>query len=416
MEWYAAVRDKYCTNDMLRTSDTGEITCMFMPHNQDPDKFNVPTTWRKADDQAEKNRRRGIKTAMPTATEIQRSMGADQEKAQQLYTEFADYAAQRLAEYDKRDREHLDVIGASVERSMAKNRMAKIEQNDFVYISMRAPPHFRSCTMYSSAEKKARLQEMLTDNALYNKRVREIRRTMKELPKRKGFVADAVKDFRAKQEEQDRSRKRSHRALDGAATHPVEKRAVKLSDFAHATKVVTERSAAATKKPDLPKVIPLATKIKLVIPRHQRLTEPAAKKMPERPPLRRRRKTDVPPVPTKEPVVSPSSLRSAPDGDAIDPANCACAAAGPVYEDKARFEVPAPPDVAPATRTLSPPPAMPAAAAAGPEYDDTKRFPKDDADCKRRNDAAMQQKDRIGEKRETGESESVPKRYKTYPR
>ena len=138
MEWYAAVRDKYCTNDMLRTSDTGEITCMFMPHNQDPDKFNVPTTWRKADAQAEKNRQRGIKTAIPTATGIQRSMGAYPEKAQQLYTEFADYAAQRLAEYDKRDREHLDVIGASVERSMAKNRMAKIEQNDFVYISVRA--------------------------------------------------------------------------------------------------------------------------------------------------------------------------------------------------------------------------------------------------------------------------------------
>ncbi len=155
--------------------------------------------------------------------------------------------------------------------------------------------------------------------------------------------------------------------------------------------------------------------------------------MPEKPPLLRRRKTEVPPVSTKEPVVSPSSLRSTPDGDAIDPANCACAAAGPVYEEKARFEVPAPPDVAPATRTLSPPPAMPAAAAAGPEYDDTKRFPKDDvwcvqskpehkkettsdADRKQRNDAAMQQKDRIGEKRETGESESVPKRYKTYPR
>ena len=188
MEWYAAVRDKYCANDMLMASDTEEITCMFMPHNRDPEQFTVPTAWRKADAQAEKNRQRGIKTAMPTATEIQWSMGADPEKAQQLYKEFADYAAQRLAQHDKRDREHLDTIGADVERSMARNRVQKVEQNDFVYISTRAPPHFMSRTMYSTAEKKARLKEMLTDNAVHNKRIREILRTTKKLSKQKGSV------------------------------------------------------------------------------------------------------------------------------------------------------------------------------------------------------------------------------------
>ncbi len=46
MEWYVTVRDKYCSNGMRKTSDTGEITCMFPPHNQDPDRFHVPTTWR----------------------------------------------------------------------------------------------------------------------------------------------------------------------------------------------------------------------------------------------------------------------------------------------------------------------------------------------------------------------------------
>jgi hypothetical protein len=57
------------------------------------------------------------------------------------------------------------------------------------------------------------------------------------------------------------------------------KRAAKLSDFADATTMVTERSAAAAKDPDLPMNVPPATKIKLVLPYIQRLTKPQDKKM-----------------------------------------------------------------------------------------------------------------------------------------
>ena len=105
----------------------------------------------------------------------------------------------------------------------------------------------------------------------------------------------------------------------------------------------------------------------------------------------------------------------------MDPADRACAAAGPAFKEEARFfEVPPPPKVTRETRfpsrTLSPPPMpspmMPAAAAAGPVYDPTKRFPKDDDDRKRRSDAAKPQTSHIVEKRETGKTESVPKRSK----
>ena len=206
---------------------------MFMPHNRDPDRFHVPTAWRKADVEAEMNRLRTIPVTMPTAEDIKRSMGATQTKAEQLYNEFADYAAQRLAEYDRRDREHLDRIAASVEESMAKMRMAKIEQNDDVYISMHAPPHFRSCTMFNKDEKRARMQEMLRDSASYKERVHEIRQmNLQDLPIRKGFVAEAVTNLQAKQEEQELSKKRSHRALDGAASSPAAKRTAKQRELA----------------------------------------------------------------------------------------------------------------------------------------------------------------------------------------
>ncbi len=128
MVFYVTVREKYCANSMLRQSQTGEITSMFLPHNKDPDTFVVPPTWRRAD--VESN----IPTAMPSVADIRRSMGADEEKAKQLYNEFADYAAQRLSEYDRRDREHLGNICTSVEEIMARMRMMRIEQNDYVYI------------------------------------------------------------------------------------------------------------------------------------------------------------------------------------------------------------------------------------------------------------------------------------------
>ncbi len=179
---------------MLRQSQTGEITSMFLPHNKDPDRFVVPPTRRRADVESD------IPTAMPSADDIRRSMSADEDKAKQLYNEFADYAAQCLSEYDRRDREHLDTICANVEEIMAGIRMKRIDQNDYVYISMRAPQHFKSCTMFNEAEKRARMKELLYDNTSYAERLKELRREhRKDMPERKGYVADAVKNIQAMQ-------------------------------------------------------------------------------------------------------------------------------------------------------------------------------------------------------------------------
>ncbi len=93
IEFYTAVRDKYCAAKVLQQSDTGEITATFVPWNQDPEKFEVPPAWL----------RQNTPTRMPTADDIRRAMRCMPERAEQLYLEFADYSSQRLSEYDRRD-------------------------------------------------------------------------------------------------------------------------------------------------------------------------------------------------------------------------------------------------------------------------------------------------------------------------
>ena len=88
IEFYVGVRDKYCAAKVLRQSETGDITSLFIPHNRDPEKFEVPPTWRRS----------STPTCMPTANDIRKAMGATTEKAEQLYNEFADYSSQRLSE------------------------------------------------------------------------------------------------------------------------------------------------------------------------------------------------------------------------------------------------------------------------------------------------------------------------------
>ncbi len=205
---------------------------------------------------------------------------------------------------------------------------------------------------------------MLHDDASFKERMHEIRQmNLKDVPERKGFVAEAVKNYQAKQERRELTRKRSHGALDGAASSPAAKRVAKRSALAFATSLVTEKSAEATQHPRLPQVTPFATKIGLVMPNITRPPPLAAKLLPGAPP---------PPAPTGDPP-APPPLRRAPDGDASVPA--ACAAAGPVCNDAARFVIPPPPPgVAAAKQELPPPPEMPAAAAAGPAYNDATRF------------------------------------------
>ena len=122
-EWYGMVRDKYCSNESIAKSEAGENIRMFHPHNCDPDHFIVPTTWRNPDVEAEMNRLRRISVKMPSGKDIAWAMGASPAKADQLYNEFVDYAAQRLAEHDKRDRQQSDRIAIEVEKLLARMRM-----------------------------------------------------------------------------------------------------------------------------------------------------------------------------------------------------------------------------------------------------------------------------------------------------
>ena len=191
IEFYVTVRDKYCAAQMLRQSQTGEITSMFVPHNRDPEKFEVPPTWRRADVESD------VPTHMPTAGDIRKSMGADEDKAEQLYDEFADYSSQRLSEYDRRDREHLDTVRKEVEEIMASLRMQHTEQNDYVYISVRAPKQFRSSTTFNEVEKRARMKELLYDNSACKERLAELRKSnAKTCPKGEAMLPTQSSTYR----------------------------------------------------------------------------------------------------------------------------------------------------------------------------------------------------------------------------
>jgi hypothetical protein len=254
LEWHASVRDKYCANDMVTTGDNKEITCMFKPHHMDPAKFKVPETWRKTDQRAERNRIAGINTAMPTPLQIQKSLGTDPVIARKLHKDFVDYAAQRHALFDKRDRAHLDAIANQVENGIAKAKKMHIEQNDFVYISMRAPPGFMSDKMYSAHGKSVQLKKLLTDNRQYNDRLRQLEVEAEIFLEHQSNLAERVQD-EIQRRGQDNFRKRPIGTPDGEAAS---KRTAKADDFAHAAVMaervgMAEKVAAAARKPDLPK-------------------------------------------------------------------------------------------------------------------------------------------------------------------
>ncbi len=155
----------------------------------------------------------------------------------------------------------------------------------------------------------------------------------------------------------------------------------KAVDFAHAATIVnrvdlTEKAAAAAKKPDLPKTVPPETKVKLVMPQAQRK---------DRPPLIRTNK------PGSATAPSSAASQSTPDGESKDQTDHACAAAGPASQKEEKFEMPIPPppeivDLTATSRLPSPPLASTEAAAASSAYDDSNRFPRSKRDRERQND------------------------------
>ena len=167
--------------------------------------------------------------------------------------------------------------------------------------------------------------------------------------------------------EKNKPRKRPIGAPDGDATS---KRVAKAVDFAHAATIVnrvdlTEKAAAAAKKPDLPETVPPETKVKLVMPQAKRKN---------RPPLVRRNK------PGSATAPSSAASQSTPDGESKDQTDHAPAVAGTTSQEKEKFKVPIlpPPEIVDLTATSrlpSPPLASTEAAAAGSTYDEKSKPP-----------------------------------------
>ncbi len=202
-----------------------------------------------------------------------------------------------------------------------------------------------------------------------------------------------------RKQDQNKSRKRSTGAPDGDAVRQRLKRAAQASDFANAATIVdrvdlTERSAAAARKPDLPTTVPPKTKVRLVLPQAQRQ---------DRPPLTRRRK------PGSATAPSNAASQGTPDGESKDQIDHACAAAGPASQEEQKFTIPIPPppEVTAIPRLLSPPVASTEAAAAGPAYDNSNRFPRSKRDRERQDDENQKREDRDDERNKPPEVELV---------
>ena len=136
----------------------------------------------------------------------------------------------------------------------------------------------------------------------------------KDLPAKAGHVADAVKNLQETQQ----SRKRPLGAPGGAAP-PAAKRLAKSMG------VVTEKSAKAAMRPNLPQVVPFSAKIYVIVP-------PAA------------------PLPG---VASASAPGGEAPFDSVQ-VTAAAAAAGPVYTEATWFKAPPAPPMPPKV----PPPAL----------------------------------------------------------
>ena len=74
---------------------------MFVPWNRGPSTSTAPPTWQQNTNP----------TKQPGIEEIRRHLRVDYDAAKKYFDEFANYSAQRLAEYDQRGRERLAKIG-----------------------------------------------------------------------------------------------------------------------------------------------------------------------------------------------------------------------------------------------------------------------------------------------------------------
>ncbi len=167
---------------------------------------------------------------MPSAQDIAKAMGTTQEKGEQLYMEFADWSAQRLSQYDKRDQQQIKGIAVEVQKLSARMRTNLVDENDYVYVSKHAPSGFKSSTMFDRKDKIARIEEMFRKDDANKERMKSIRETnVEDVPMKSGNVAEKAKNFQTGQQKQEfpyrgMPKKRSTSALDGVAEPPPAKR------------------------------------------------------------------------------------------------------------------------------------------------------------------------------------------------
>jgi hypothetical protein len=169
---------------------------------------------------------------MPTASQIAQSMGTSIEKGRQLYNESVDWCAQKSSLLDKRDQAQIKWISVKVQTLARRTAMSLANKTDQIYISTRAPPCFKSCTMFEAERKVAKMAELLqkakeeTDRR--NASLRE--QNMEDVPITLGNVADKVRIFTTGALLKAQA-KRPPSALDGVASIPPPKRASAINQW-----------------------------------------------------------------------------------------------------------------------------------------------------------------------------------------
>ena len=71
---------------------------------------------------------------LPSAEDIRKYWKVDIEAAKNMFDKFSDYSSQRLAELDRRDRDHLDAVGDAAGHQLALAKLEREELNDDIYM------------------------------------------------------------------------------------------------------------------------------------------------------------------------------------------------------------------------------------------------------------------------------------------
>jgi hypothetical protein len=145
---------------MVQTNEFGQIQ-RFCPHDCDPTELAASTVPRTEEEIQRRNRLKLKSRTMPSSEQIAWSTGTSQDKGKQLYRESVDWCAQKSSLLDRRDQEQIKRISLKVQTLARRTMMSLANKTNQIYISTRAPPCFKSCTMFETKRKVAKMAELL---------------------------------------------------------------------------------------------------------------------------------------------------------------------------------------------------------------------------------------------------------------